>query len=116
MTLSTKLPSELATRIDRMALYRGVSRSYLLRELAEAAVEGRVILGPPPGRHGMTIAELAASEVGRAARMKAQLDAEAACRDARTTRGDAAATPDGAAVADLDDIARTMAARIAEGR
>lgn len=116
MTLSTKLPPELAARIDRMALYRGVSRSYLLRELAEAAVEGRVILKPPPGRHGMTIAELAASDVGRAARKKAQLDAEAACRDARTTRGVAAATSEEAPVADLDGIAREMAAEIAEGR
>ncbi len=69
-TVSAKPPAETAAALDQIAEYRGVTRSYLIRELAEAAVEGRVIFRPPPAKRcrEMTNAELGASDVGAAAR------------------------------------------------
>ena len=82
-TISAKIPRSLVSEIDRIAHYRGVSRSFLIRELAEAATDGRVVFNLPPQ---MTFAELGASEVGRAARREAQAVAAAACREVPATR------------------------------
>jgi hypothetical protein len=108
--VSAKLPSELLVELDRIAAFRGVTRSFLLRELAEAAVEGRVLFKPPPRSRGMTLAELGASSVGKAVRKRAQLDAEAACRDGSAARDVEAAAQD------LDAVARRAARLVAEGR
>lgn len=107
-TVSAKLPATLIDDLDRIADYRGVTRSFLLRELVVAAVEGRVIFSLPA--RGRTLAELAASDVGAAARRRAQLGVEAALDG-------------GAATADLDApalnpdaIARRAAQLLAEGK
>ena len=108
--MSAKLPAALLAKLDRMAEYRCVSRSFLIRELAEAAVEGRVIFRPAPRRRGMTLAELAASDVGAAVHKRAQLDAAAASQDG------AAAQKVDVATQDLDAVARRAARLVAEGR
>lgn len=107
ITVSAKLPATLAAQIDTIARYRAVSRSYLIRELAEAAVDGRVIFNLPPQT---TFSELGASDVGRAARRRAQSVAAAACRDA------AAAREVDAATLDVESVAREMQRRLATGR
>ncbi len=109
-TVAAKMPGSLVSQLDRMALYRGESRSSLIREIAQAAVDGRVLLGPPEGANGMSVSELAASDVGRAAALQARVDAAAACR------GEAGALEGGAAAPDLDAVARATARRIARGR
>jgi predicted transcriptional regulator len=43
-TVASKLPSDLIAQLDQIAGYRCTSRSFLIRELAEAAVDGRVYL------------------------------------------------------------------------
>jgi hypothetical protein len=74
-TVAAKLPESLIVGVDRIAQFRGVSRSFVIRELVEAAVEGRVIWPLPPRARGMTLAELATSDVAAAARRAAQHDA-----------------------------------------
>ena len=81
-TLSTKVSSDLAQQLDRIALFRGTTRSGLLRQLAEAAVDHRVSFSIPAS-NPMTVAEVAASDVGRAALERARNDVAAACRDRR---------------------------------
>ena len=111
-TVSAKLPAQTAAALDQIAEYRGVSRSYLIRELAEAAAEGRVILKPPPRnrRRAKTLAELGASDVGRAVRDHAQRVAAAACDDF------AAAEDVGPGPRDVHAVAVRAARLIAEGR
>ena len=111
-TASAKLPSATLAGLDQIAEYRGVTRSFLIRELAEAAIEGRVIFKPPPRerRRQMTVAELGASTVGRAAREAAQADAAAACDRA------AAAADVGPAPRDVGAVVRQAARLLAEGR
>lgn len=77
-TLSTKVSSDLAQQLDRIALFRGTTRSGLLRQLAEAAVDHRVAFSIPAS-NPMTVAEVAASDVGRAALERARNDVAAAC-------------------------------------
>ena len=111
-TVSAKLPAETAAALEQIAEYRGVTRSYLIRELAEAAAEGRVIFKPPASgrRREMTIAGLGASEVGSATRQVARDEAAAACDADRVAANVAAGPPDAVA------IARRAARLIAEGR
>jgi hypothetical protein len=92
-TLSTKVSGDLAERLDQIALFRGTTRSGLLRQLAEAAVDHRVVFSIPAS-NPMTVAELAASDVGRAALARAQRDVAAACSDRRAARGVGAAVRD----------------------
>ena len=106
-TVSAKVPAATLADLDRIALYRGVSRSSLIRELIEAAVAGRVALGIPERTRGHTLAELAASDVGEATRQRAQLDAAVACRGVAVTEDD------GAAPRDLDEALRRRRAQIA---
>jgi hypothetical protein len=109
-TVAAKMPASLIARLDRIALYRGKSRSSLIREIAEAAADGRILWGPPNGPRGMSLRELGASDVGRAAALKAQVDAEAACR------GDGGADGALSVAPDVEEIALAMARRVAEGR
>jgi hypothetical protein len=109
-TVAAKMPASLITRLDRIALYRGESRSSLIREIAEAAVDGRILWGPPQGPRGMSLRDLGTSDVGRAAALKAQVDAAAACR------GDRATDRVGSAAPDVEAIASEMALQVAEGR
>jgi hypothetical protein len=109
-TVAAKLPSDLIVQLDRIAEYRCITRSFLIRELAEAAVDGRVIFLPPPRPRDMSVAELGASSVGAAARIAAQRDAAVACRRvAATGEVDVSAQ-------DLDAVARRAARLIAEER
>ena len=41
-TVTAKIPTRVVTTIDALARKRGVTRSALIREIAEAAVDGRV--------------------------------------------------------------------------
>jgi hypothetical protein len=82
-TVSTKIPARLLAELDRFALDRGVSRSFLIRELIEALLDGRVVMRAPPRRHELTIGQFFASDVAVAARKQAQRVAEAACRDGK---------------------------------
>src|SRR4051812_43755674 len=77
-TASTKLPADLFAHLEQIALYRGVSRSWLLRELVEALADGRVALTPPNRGQWKSPRELATSDVMLAAHAAAQADAEAA--------------------------------------
>lgn len=95
-TLSTKVSSDLAQQLDRIALFRGTTRSGLLRQLAEAAVDHRVAFSIPAS-NPMTVAEVAASEVGRAALERARNDVAAACRGRRAAPRVGPAARDGAA-------------------
>jgi hypothetical protein len=47
-TVSTKVNHEELAKLDDLALQRGVKRSYLVKELIQAALEGRVILPVSP--------------------------------------------------------------------
>jgi hypothetical protein len=108
-TLSAKVPGPLAERFDEVAGSRGVSRSFLLRELIDALLEGRVILRAPPP-DSRTIGQFAASDVSAAAREQAQRAAEAACRGVE-------AEPEVAeAASNAAEVARRAARLLAEGR
>jgi hypothetical protein len=109
-TVSTKIPASLVEALEQMALYRGVSRSFLLRELVEAAVAGRVLLGTPPRHGGMTIGQAGASDVGVAAREQARRVVEAECR------GDLVEPGVAEAAHDVGEVVRRTTRRIAEGR
>ena len=83
-TVSTKLKPEELAKLDDLALERGVTRGYLIKELIRAGVDGRVILPlPPPNK--ATIRDLATSKAGRAALRQAREDAEAALHVGRAT-------------------------------
>ncbi|MBK5231600.1 MAG: ribbon-helix-helix protein, CopG family [Thermoleophilia bacterium] len=84
-TVSTKIDADELEKLDKMALARGVTRAFLLKELITAAFEGRVLLSIPPPIRG-SLHDFAASDAGRAAMKKARNDAEAAVRDAATVR------------------------------
>ena len=76
-TVSTKLKPEELEKLDNLALERGVSRGYLIKELIRAGVDNRVILPlPPPNK--ATIRDLGTSKAGRAALRQAREDAEEA--------------------------------------
>lgn len=66
-TVSSKMPASLVAEVDRIARFRAVSRSHLLRELADALVDGRTRLEPSPALRAMSLRDLGASDVGRAA-------------------------------------------------
>lgn len=110
ITVSAKLPRELATELDVRAMYRGVTRSWLVRELVEAFVDGRVVMTPPRRSQGMSLADLAASDVGRAADRSARGVVAAAVKRASTALRDVEATPD------AGEIARLAAAHLGAGR
>ena len=76
-TVSTKLKPEELEKLDDLALRRGVSRGYLVKELIRAGLEGRVILPLPPPIRG-SIRSFGASKAGRAALRSARNHAEAA--------------------------------------
>ena len=76
-TVSTKLKPEELEKLDDLALERGVTRGYLIKELIRAGLENRVILPLPPPNRG-SIRDFAASKAGRAALRRARNDAEAA--------------------------------------
>jgi succinylarginine dihydrolase len=83
-TVSTKLWPEELKRLDNLALQRGVTRGYLIKELIRAGVDGRVILPlPPPNK--ATIRDLGTSKAGRAALRQTREDAETALRAGSAT-------------------------------
>ena len=51
-TISAKVPLALASQIDRIAHYGGVSRSSLIRELAE---DGETLFQQPSGFEGFVL-------------------------------------------------------------
>ena len=83
-TVSTKLRPEELEKLDDLALRRGVSRGYLVKELIRAGLEGRVILPLPPPIRG-SIRSFGASKAGRAALRQAREDAEAALHAGQAT-------------------------------
>jgi hypothetical protein len=76
-TVSTKLNPEELEKLDNLALERRVARGYLIKELIQAGLEGRVLLPLPPSIRG-SIRDFGASKAGRAALKQARNDAEAA--------------------------------------
>ena len=76
-TVSTKLKPEELEKLDDLALDRGVTRGYLIKELIRAGLENRAILPLPPPIKG-SIRDFGASEAGIAALRQAREDAEAA--------------------------------------
>jgi predicted transcriptional regulator len=76
-TVSTKLRPEELGKLDDLALERGETRGYLIKELIQAGLEGRAILPLPPSIRG-SIRDFGASEAGRAAIRQARDAAEAA--------------------------------------
>ena len=83
-TVSTKLRPEELEKLDDLALERGVSRGYLIKELIRAGLEGRVILPLPRSNKG-SIRDFGASEAGTAAVRQARNDAKAALDAAPAT-------------------------------
>ena len=84
-TVSTKLTALELERLDELALRRGVTRSFLLKELVKAALDGRVLLALPPPIAG-SIRDFGRSDAGRAALRRARNDAEAALNGKKTAR------------------------------
>ena len=76
-TVSTKLKPEELERLDDLALERGVSRGYLIKELVLAGLEGRAILPLPSPIRG-SIRDFGTSKAGKAALRRAREDAAAA--------------------------------------
>jgi len=76
-TVSTKVKPEELEKLDYLALGRGVTRGYLIKELIRAALENRVILPLPPPIKG-SIRDFSASEAGKAAVRQTRNDARAA--------------------------------------
>ena len=76
-TVSTKVNHEELAKLDDLALERGVTMGYLIKELIHAGLEGRAALPLPPSIRG-SIRDFGASEAGRAALRQARNDAEAA--------------------------------------
>ena len=84
-TVSTKLTALELERLDELALRRGVTRSFLLKELVRAALDGRVLLALPPPIKG-SIRDFGQSDAGKAALKRARNDAEAALNGKKTAR------------------------------
>jgi predicted DNA-binding protein len=76
-TVSAKLNPEELQKLDNLALERGVTRGYLIKELIQAGLEGRALLPLPPSMRG-SIRDFGASKAGKAALRQARNDAEAA--------------------------------------
>jgi hypothetical protein len=84
-TVSTKLSAAELDGLDELALQRGVTRSFLLKELVTAALDKRVLLPLPPPFRG-SLRDFGASEAGKAALKRARSDAEAALHYAAAAR------------------------------
>jgi predicted transcriptional regulator len=111
--ITGRLPTRLVEQLDQIAKNRCVSRSFLIRELVEAAVEGRVLFRLPQGRVGhlkASIGDLGTSDLSRAVQKRARIVAAAACRDAR------AASDVDLAAQDLDAVVIRAARLLLEGR
>ena len=76
-TVSAKLSLEELEKLDNLALERGVTRCYLIKELIQAGLKGRAILPLPPSIRA-SIRDFGASEAGRAGLREARNDAEVA--------------------------------------